>query len=177
MTAEAIRITVMAVVRKHRGDQHHSDRTGVFIYLSLHAVSYPIHVFAALFSYQWLRHYIWYLGVFRLPLFLSVYLASEFAFASKSLGGTISCGEATFSPAALAQEQEKQQILTTQNQTLEQQVTERTAELRKASQNQLIQKEKLASLGELTAGIAHEIQNPLNFVNNFSELSVELIGS
>ncbi len=42
----------------------------------------------------------------------------------------------------------------------------------KATQNQLIQSEKLASLGELTAGIAHEIQNPLNFVNNFSELSV-----
>ena len=69
---------------------------------------------------------------------------------------------------------EKQQILANQNETLERQVTERTAEL-KASQAQLIQSEKLASLGELTAGIAHEIQNPLNFVNNFSELSVELI--
>ncbi len=44
----------------------------------------------------------------------------------------------------------------------------------KFTQSQLIQKEKLASLGELTAGIAHEIQNPLNFVNNFSELSVDL---
>ncbi|WP_235299429.1 sensor histidine kinase [Portibacter marinus] len=77
--------------------------------------------------------------------------------------------------------EEKKEILANQNIKLEQQVKERTAELKnsiehlKATQDQLIQSEKMASLGELTAGIAHEIQNPLNFVNNFSELSSELI--
>ncbi len=45
----------------------------------------------------------------------------------------------------------------------------------KATQSQLVQQEKLASLGQLTAGIAHEIKNPLNFVNNFSEVSIEMI--
>ena len=52
---------------------------------------------------------------------------------------------------------------------------EETLDQLKATQRQLVQSEKMASLGELTAGIAHEIQNPLNFVNNFSEVSKELI--
>ena len=78
-------------------------------------------------------------------------------------------------------EAEKNILISQQNEQLEIQVTQRTKELKdtienlKATQSQLIQSEKMASLGELTAGIAHEIQNPLNFVNNFSEVNAELI--
>ncbi len=85
-------------------------------------------------------------------------------------------------------EEERSKFIEAQKVELELIVAERTAEITKqkddlqhaltelkTTQTQLIHSEKMASLGELTAGIAHEIQNPLNFVNNFSEVNFELI--
>ncbi|WP_426670356.1 sensor histidine kinase [Mucilaginibacter sp. McL0603] len=90
--------------------------------------------------------------------------------------------------ATSKKQEEELRISTERRAELEILVQERTTELSKqkeelqeivkelkSTQNQLIQSEKMASLGELTAGIAHEIQNPLNFVNNFSEVSMELV--
>jgi signal transduction histidine kinase len=90
--------------------------------------------------------------------------------------------------ATTKKQSEELRISAERRSELESLVQERTVELSKqkeelqeiveelkATQNQLIQSEKMASLGELTAGIAHEIQNPLNFVNNFSEVSMELV--
>ena len=74
-----------------------------------------------------------------------------------------------------------QSALAIQNARLFDNVEARTRELTtsledlRTAQDRLVQTQKLASLGQLTAGIAHEIKNPLNFVNNFSSVSVELI--
>jgi len=90
--------------------------------------------------------------------------------------------------ASSKKQEEAFKAVSLRNNELDRLVAERTAELTsqkeelqatleqlQTTQQQLIQSEKLASLGELTAGIAHEIQNPLNFVNNFSEVSIELL--
>jgi signal transduction histidine kinase len=90
-------------------------------------------------------------------------------------------GEFPQSTVNLLQTFGAQSVLAIQNARLFDEVQSRTRDLAKSleglrtTQDRLIQTEKLASLGQLTAGIAHEIKNPLNFVNNFSAVSVELI--
>ncbi|MFT6136065.1 MAG: signal transduction histidine kinase [Cyclobacteriaceae bacterium] len=107
------------------------------------------------------------------PIFLLIYISIRFK--------EVLNEAAEEAQKVLTVTEEKRELLANQNVLLEKQVEERTIDLNrsledlKSTQSQLIHSEKLASLGELTAGIAHEIQNPLNFVNNFSDLNKELL--
>lgn len=114
------------------------------------------------------------------PLGVSWFFEREFALDSQLLQLKFHQVE-MLSAKNLTQEIEKQSLLAKQNQKLERRVAARTAELNqslinlKSTRTQLVQFEKMASLGEPRAGIAHEIQNRLNFVNNFSDVSAELV--
>ncbi|TDN40218.1 hypothetical protein A8B98_15165 [Hymenobacter sp. UV11] len=177
MLAEQLRLTALALRQQQRGAPIIAcglvgGLITVVIYLALHilGVALPLLTDNLLLA-----------PIIMLPaLGISLFLARDFALDAEML--QVKLGEVEqLSAQTLAQEQDKQALLASQNETLEHQVTQRTGELQRSltdlrtTQNQLIQKEKMASLGELTAGIAHEIQNPLNFVNNFSEVSTELV--
>ena len=177
----SLRVTLQAYRRQNRGAS--IIILGLISYLVLFSIfigmyqgRVPIYDLGSVYTTQDL---LYHLGFLSIPLSVSWYLSREFAYTSKDLEANL-IEVKQLSAKTLAQEQEKQQLLASQNEMLELQVAERTSELKesldnlKSTQAQLVQKEKMASLGELTAAIAHEIQNPLNFVNNFSELSQEL---
>ena len=120
-------------------------------------------------------------------LSISLFLAREFALNSELLLVKLRQVQ-QLSAQTLAQQQEKQDLLAAQNELLEIQVAARTAEVAgqrdraehalgalKTAQGQLVQAEKMAFLGELTAGIAHELQNPLAFMKGFAEVSTGLV--
>jgi two-component system, NtrC family, sensor kinase len=169
---EGIRISIIALKRKQKG--------AVFILIAL-SISCIVDVWAPFLDQTTILATLFtLLATFGFPLGMSVYLGVQNAQTNQKLRFTL-IEVQELSAQNLLKEQEKQALLASQNERLELEVSVRTAELNqslnslKATQAQLIQSEKMASLGELTAGIAHEIQNPLNFVNNFSEVNKELI--
>jgi len=122
-------------------------------------------------------------AVLAVPLLREAKVVGGLVIRRRSIGG--------FAPTipTLLQTFAGQAVLAIENARLFQELGERGEEARRArtaaeaaladlrrAQDRLIQAEKMASLGQLTAGIAHEIKNPLNFVNNFADLSVELLG-
>jgi len=169
---EGAYVCIWAMRRKHKDAR--IIMPGIFLFTVLNVFA------SSLDQTTIISQVLYYAAILSFPVGMSFYLGVQNSLTNKNLRATLAEVQA-LSAQTLAQEAEKQQLLASQNEILEQQVSERTAELNrslqelKSTQTQLIQSEKMASLGELTAGIAHEIQNPLNFVNNFSDVNCEML--
>ncbi|MCC7402589.1 MAG: beta galactosidase jelly roll domain-containing protein [Chitinophagaceae bacterium] len=166
--AEMIRIVIVAMRKRTSG----AWIIGVgFAAFSISLILILILIVTNNFSLTLWYILIYLTGVLPILLSMSVFLSQRIAFAYKSLESEIKKTlELRLENARKETELKKASELKAAYQALE----EAHVNLQ-ATQAQLIHSEKMASLGELTAGIAHEIQNPLNFVNNFSEVNKELL--
>jgi signal transduction histidine kinase len=111
-----------------------------------------------------------------LPVLFSVYQGKKFIIMHQNMEGLVEVRTRELADKNESLEAANEQIQRQRDEvTIARDSLAESLQTIKATQQQLVQQEKLASLGQLTAGIAHEIKNPLNFVNNFAELSIELI--
>ena len=182
LTAEGLRVIILAIKRRKRNAI--IIGTGVLIFF-LFVIYVPISNIFSINMPSWVAFVILGCGLLSLPISMSVYLARESARTKTDLENRI-IEVQNLSEKAIEQEKREAE-LKVENIRKEVEL-QKAAELKtaytnletahenlKSTQQQLIVQEKLASLGAVTAGIAHEIKNPLNFVNNFSDLSKELI--
>jgi two-component system, NtrC family, sensor kinase len=182
LTLEGLRVTISAVVRKQR------NAVVIGVGVAIFSISILVFAFIMLFSSSIsnvIASILIFPGFVSLPLSMLIYLARERAKTKIDLENRLIQVQEL---SAKAIEQEKREAILRVENTRKEIELQKAAELKsayqklevahenlKSTQSQLIQSEKMASLGQLTAGIAHEIQNPLNFVNNFSEVNTELI--